>query len=749
MEISGVDGDFKGSNKAELDFREILTDISLSKEQKEHLVLDITIFGEDKKLLRKRIATLLPRLTQRQIERLSQLKYDGWGRISKEFFTEVKSVNPETGEILNIIEMMRETQDNLMQILSSKYEFTKAIEQLNKNEKGNYGLTYESMDAWNLSPAVKRQVWQSLKIVKEITKIMKGEPKRVFIEMAREKQESKRTVSRKGRLLELYRKCKDEQRQWIDEIDSKDENSFRSDRLYLYYTQMGKCMYSGESIDLERLFDQNVYDIDHIYPQAKVMDDSLDNRVLVKREYNSEKKDKFPIKKEWRDNMKSYWKLLLSRGFITKEKYKRLTRCDEFSQEELTGFIARQIVETRQSTKAVAEILKQALPDSDIVYVKAGNVSAFRQKFELVKVREMNDLHHAKDAYLNIVVGNAYYTRFTKDASWFVRKYPYASYNLNKMFEEHNIERKGEVAWRAGTNGTIATVKKTMAKNNVMVTRRAYEVQGGLFKQQPMKKGKGQVPLKGSDMRLHDIAKYGGYDKEVGAYFSLIESEDKKGKKMRTIEFVPIRIVKKIEEAEDNIFYYLCNERELINPRILLPKIKIDTLFEVEGFRMHLSGRTGKRLLFKGANQLILSIEDQKVLKKVLKFNTRRKQNKTVTLSKQDALEDIDLNALYETFYEKLAYTIYHVRLRKQVENLDKGRNNFQELSKEDKCFVLGEILHLFQCNSVSANLKLISGGSSAGVLVLNNNITDLANISIINQSSTGFYEQKIDLNVL
>lgn len=748
VEISGIDGDFKGSNKAELDFREILTGVTLSREDKERLVLDITIFGEDKKLLKKRIRTLLPDLSDRQIEKLSQLKYDGWGRISREFFLEVEAPNPETGEVMNIIDMMRETQDNLMQILSSKYEFAKQIELINAKEKGNQGLTYQSIDELYLSPAVKRQTWQSLKLLNEIQKIMGGAPKRVFIEMAREKQESRRTVSRKKRLMELYQKCKDEERDWIKEMDARDENSFRSDRLYLYYTQMGRCMYSGEPIDLDRLFDKNVYDIDHIYPQAKVMDDSLDNRVLVKRDYNAEKRDKYPLNEKWRDNMSATWKMLLAKGFISKEKYKRLTRSDSFTQEELTGFIARQIVETRQSTKAVADILKQALPDTEIVYVKAGNVSAFRQKFKLLKVREMNDLHHAKDAYLNIVVGNAYYTHFTKDASWFVKKHPNTSYNLNKMFEDHDIARKGEIAWKAGEGGTISVVKKMLAKNNAMVTRRSYEVHGGFFDQMPVKKGKGQVPLKGSDERLQDMNKYGGYNKAAGAYFALVESEDKKGKKIRTIEFVPVYLVKKLEQSEEEMLAYM-RENGLINPRILLPKIKMDTLFEVDGFRMHLSGRTGGQLIFKGANQLILDEASQRVLKKILKFIRRRSQNKEAMISEQDELEDVSLTALYETFYSKLTDTVYGVRLSAQVKNLEKGRETFQKLSREDKCMALGEILHLFQCNSSSANLKMIGGGGSAGILVMNNNITKLDNIAIINQSSTGFYEQRIDLKKL
>lgn len=151
---------------------------------------------------------------------------------------------------------------------------------------------------------------------------------------------------------------------------------------------------------------------------------------MVKKNYNAIKSDTYPLSLDIQKKMMSFWKMLQQQGFITKEKYVRLVRSDELSADELAGFIERQIVETRQSTKAVATILKETLPDTEIVYVKAGNVSNFRQTYELLKVREMNDLHHAKDAYLNIVVGNAYFVKFTKNAAWFIRNNPGRSYNL-------------------------------------------------------------------------------------------------------------------------------------------------------------------------------------------------------------------------------------------------------------------------------------------------------------------------------
>ena len=310
-----------------------------------------------------------------------------------------------------------------MQLLSNEYQFIDEVETYNMGKQAKT-LSYETVENMYVSPAVKRQIWQTLKIVKELEKVMKECPKRIFVEMAREKQESKRTESRKKQLMDLYKACKSEEKDWVKELGDQEEQKLRSDKLYLYYTQKGRCMYSGEVIELKDLWDNRKYDIDHIYPQSKTMDDSLNNRVLVKKEYNATKSDMYPLNENIRHGRKRFWKSLLDGGFISKEKYERLVRNTKLSSEELAGFIERQIVETRQSTKAVAEILKQVFQESEIVYVKAGTVSRFRHDFDLIKVREVNDLHHAKDAYLNIIVGNSYYVKFTKNASWFIKENP-------------------------------------------------------------------------------------------------------------------------------------------------------------------------------------------------------------------------------------------------------------------------------------------------------------------------------------
>ena len=81
-----------------------------------------------------------------------------------------------------------------------------------------------------------------------------------------------------------------------------------------------------------------------------------------------------------------------------------------------------------------------------------------------------------------------------------------------------------------------------------------------------------------------------------------------------------------------------------------------------------------------------------------------------------------------------------------QGKTLLDSRERFLSLCIEDKCKLLAEILHLFQCQSGAANLSLVGGPGHAGTIKINNNISNVNSIYIINQSPTGIYEQEIDL---
>lgn len=81
------------------------------------------------------------------------------------------------------------------------------------DEKGE--IEYQDIEELYVSPAVKRPIWQTIKIVREITNIMGGAPKRIFVEVAREPGEKGvRKVSRRNQLLDLYKACKRKHRNY-------------------------------------------------------------------------------------------------------------------------------------------------------------------------------------------------------------------------------------------------------------------------------------------------------------------------------------------------------------------------------------------------------------------------------------------------------------------------------------------------------------------------------------------------------
>ena len=123
--------------------------------------------------------------------------------------------------------------------------------------------------------------------------------------------------------------------------------------------------------------------------------------------------------------------------------------------------------------------------------------------------------------------------------------------------------------------------------------------------------------------------------------------------------------------------------------------------------------------------------------------------SKELKIYDSDHLEEKKVMMLYETFLNKLINTVYAKKLGAQAKTLTEKREKFKELCMEEKCIVLYEILHFFQCQSVTADLKLIGGSGRAGVLCLNKNITDCNRIEMIHQSPTGIYEQAVDLNAL
>lgn len=771
-DISGFNQDFKAQLKSYLDFKKQVLGNRMAEDNVKAMVEEIirwkTIYGDDSRMVGNAIEKHYPNeLSADNLKKISRFMYTGWGNFSRKFLAEIEGVNRETGEVYSsVIDALWETNDNLMQLLGSKYTFSDEINKINsEREKEITEISYDALvkDLY-VAPAVKRAIWQTIQITEELRKIQKGTPEKIFVEMARGEEKDKRkkrTTSRKDKLLKLYAGCDKDARNWSKEIEDREEREFNSMKLFLYYSQLGRDMYTGEAIDLDQLMKGNSkWDRDHIYPQSKIKDDSIDNLVLVNKSSNIKKSNEL-LSSDVQKKMLPFWRELLKMGLISKKKFDRLTRRGEFTEDELSGFIARQLVETRQSTKAVAELLKRIYPDSEVVYVKAGLASNFRKDdLKMLKSRRINDYHHAKDAYLNVVVGNVYNAKFTSDPrKWFVDNKE-KNYSINKVFRYDVKNSKGEKVWvgpdrnkdgklvlneyHGITGGTIDTVRNRMLQNNILYTEYTYCETGELFNATILKKGSkaATIPLK----KGMDIEKYGGYYSPNTSYFAMIEYNNQKKGRIRQILGVPIYVANVMEQDQDAFIHYCENVKGYQDVRIIEKKIKKNSLISVNGFPLRIRGENITNISLKSNMQLVLDFNSEVIIKKIESF-LKKNPDYEVEPDK-DGFSHEQLNEVYDALLNKLK-TVYANRPANQWEKLEKDRSLFINISSlRDKAIVINEILTMLRCDiATSSNLSLLGEGPAVGGIAINKNtISNKCKLVIVNQSVTGVFENRIKL---
>lgn len=677
--------------------------------------IELITIVEDKDLLKERLKKL--GLSDNQVNYLFKQKYSGWAPLSRKLLDgiTIDCVNENTGEAypVTIIDVMRDTSLNFMEIYETKNsqfsEFKEKVAELN-DEKNI--CRDDLIDESYASPAMKRSVKQTFKVIDELKNTLNIDHfDRIFVEATRAPGEAGKMVkSRKKQLQEAYdaakdlvdQESRDDLQKLRDDLEKQTDDQLRRKKVYLYFMQLGRSVYSGEKIDLNEL-DKN-YDIDHIIPQAKLKDDSFNNMVLVERELNNKKQDEYPIPSTIISEQGKKWIQILANikdknkrsYFMPKDKANRLLRPEskQLTLDELNGFINRQLTLTNQSVKAVCDILKMTEKGSEIVYSKANFVSDFRKLCgelrpsydAFVKVRDINDFHHANDAYLNIVVGNVYYEKFKN--FYINNRIDYdnngkkdLSVLASKLFTKTQTDDKtGNIYWEAhfhnekeidvngkertikvrdeGTESTFDKIEHYMELNDPLVTQMQYTSSGkqGFFNKITLKtKAKDNednsdklFPLKqhlrSDSNKVMDVNKYGGYSDMTTPYFMLVKSEGKKGKHIYSLESIPTIYLKSFKKREEDTINYLSCKSKLKNPVVISDKLLMRTIIKIPYFKndsnlslvkLGTSGRTGNNIIYINLSELILPLEWKNYYRKISNLlGTNVSSTKSKDLSK-------------------------------------------------------------------------------------------------------------------
>ena len=769
----------------------------------------ITAF-EDRLTREKQLSELL---TPEQAKIAAGLSYKDYSPISRKLLTGLKNqaLNRETGEIIErtVLDLMIKTPDNFMEIYEGdKYSFKVQVEKLNaenQDYQGEGGIK-ELVDEAYVSPALKRSIFQTLHIVDELKHILHiSSFDKVFVECTRGASKDKKTPPSRKKMIEEYMAAAKKLKIEFDEVklkgelDVKSDQELRSKHLFHYFMQLGRDVYTGLPIDLTKL--SSDYDIDHIIPQADVKDDSFLNTVLTSRAKNNTKQKEYPLPegfitpagKEWIDVLRRI--KVGNKALLPEEKRARLLRKEPLTEQEKLGFVNRQITFTSQSVKAVCDILKMTDPSSKIIYSKAGLVSDFRGVFSLPKVRDLNDFHHANDAYLNIVVGDVYYQRFNSRLN--AARLAELEANgvsiktgVEGLFKQtvktSDLKRTVWIPCRYEQNtgkeitqpdSTINLVRKTLSWNDPMVTFMPIKLSGksGFFNKIsyvkasdtsesnfPLKKvPEGQDPVKW-------MRKYGGYSDMTTPFYSLVQSK-KKGKNVYSLEGIPSIVAASFDKNhyEQDMRKYL-ESKGLIEPKIIIKELPIRTIIELPGndpkkpVKLAISGRSGDKIICINVSEPMMDPQHKEYFKNVCNIIG----SNAPAMQKKDLSSYLKIEPFRESIiegkkeitrqgnrdlFDYICKNIYTNNCyaclpgsSNLIANLPEFACAFDKIATITQCELLHRMVKLITCKSVQQiDFSDLEGlGKNYGGITINKVLKPKGKILV--RSYTGFYEKTL-----
>ncbi len=718
---------FNSSMSSYIDMKNILGKVDESNlEECEEIIYWVTIF-EEKKILKRKLKQKYKELTDEQINKICKLKYTGWSRLSKKLIAGLKANDGDT-----IMDKLEKTSLNFMQIINEKsFGFDKKLEEL--MPKTSEKIQYKDIEEIPTSPANKRAIWQSICVVKEIEKIMKKEPKNIYIEFARAEDYEKKITNKKiKQLLVKYdeienqiKYLKNYNKDVYKELKKQQNDKTLTERMYLYYLQNGKCLYSGKGLEIENL---SLYEVDHIIPRSYIKDDSLDNKALVLKEENQRKSDNFLLKDEIINKQMEWWKSLLDNDMMTQIKYYKLIRRKMFeTDDDREKFVKRQLVETRQITKYVTNLLKNEYKDTDIYSLRAELTRDFRDKYKIYKNRNINNYHHAQDAYIISVIGNILNNGWSGDKA----EFKYGEYVKKYMKDNKEAKEKhGMIMGFIKNHVNAEEIKKVMNYKDCFISRMLEEQTGEFYKQTLYSpKVKPVIPLKNN----RSVEKYGGYTGENKSYLAIYEYVNKKGQKEYELIGIPIKISYDIKNKKTDLETYIketcLKDKEYSEFKIVRNKILINQEYlDENNENMRLCSDKEIRV----SKELIVSPKIQEL---VYIMNS---EDKKITDEQKEKLQLGYVN-MYEYLLEKIQkeYKIFNNLYIKLKENT----NKFAELEEKDKKSTINGIIDLMATGQ--GNLKAIGLGDREGRKSGQSFKTDkLLKMTFIDKSVTGMYEK-------
>lgn len=254
------------------------------------------------------------------------------------------------------------------------------------------------------NPVVRRAVSQTIKVINAVVRTY-GPPDVVRIELAREMSRTFDERRKMEKRQDDNRAANERAKDQIAEYKGDHATGLDIVKFKLYQEQDGVCLYSGQNLDIARLFEPGYADVDHIIPYSRCFDDSYQNKVLVLASENRQKGNRLPYEYFGQDEARWHGYEVRVENLIHNYRKRQKLLKRRLTEEESSGFIDRNLKDTQYITRAVYNLIRDHLAFAESNYRKKpvqavnGAVTAMlRGRWGVQKIREDGDLHHCLDA---------------------------------------------------------------------------------------------------------------------------------------------------------------------------------------------------------------------------------------------------------------------------------------------------------------------------------------------------------------
>ena len=207
------------------------------------------------------------------------------------------------------------------------------------------------------NPTVARTRNELRKVVNNLIDMF-GKPDLIRVELARDVGLSKQEREERQTGMKLQERRRNKAREGLQEKGISEPSRNDIEKWMIWEECGHRCPYTGDHISFESLFENNEFDVEHIWPRSLSLDNSFRNKTLCRRDFNIEKSNRTPFEllghdqERWADLVRRLETMRarkkggvgMSAGKI--KRFLAPSIPDDFSERQLndTGYAAREAV---------------------------------------------------------------------------------------------------------------------------------------------------------------------------------------------------------------------------------------------------------------------------------------------------------------------------------------------------------------------------------------------------------------------